>query len=104
MENIMCRVHRDVDTKGMEPLAFRYKPEWEPENHDLKHVLTATKDQKFELKGQTFEIEEGQKFHTLSSFKYPVEVFKEMIGLTGYQPIDVIFHSSNRMAAHLFQG
>lgn len=104
MENIMCRVHRDVDTMGMEPLAFRYKPEWEPEIHDLKHVLTATKAQKFDLKGQTFEIEEGQKFHTLSSFKYPVEVFQKMIGSTGYQPIDVIFHSSNRMAAHLFQG
>ena len=103
MENIMCRVHRDVYTPGMEPKAFRYKPEWEPTTHDLKHVLTATKAQKFDLKGQTVEIEEGQKFHTLSSFKYPIEVFQKMIGSAGYQSIDVFLDSSNRLAAHVFQ-
>ena len=104
MENIMCRVHRDVSTVGMEPKAFLYKPEWEPDNHDLKHVLTATKAQKFDLRGQTVEIEEGQTIHTLSSFKYPIEVFQKMISAAGYQSIDVIQDQSTRMAAHVFQG
>jgi uncharacterized SAM-dependent methyltransferase len=104
MENIMCRVHRDVSADGMEPTAFSYKPEWEPDNHDLKHVLTATKAQKFDLKGQTVEIEEGKKFHTLSSFKYPIEVFQKMIGSVGYQSIKVIQDKSTRMAAHVFEG
>jgi uncharacterized SAM-dependent methyltransferase len=103
MENIMFRLHRDVDTPGMIPEAFRYQPEWEPTTYDLKHVLSATQPQKIHLNGQIVEIEEGQKFHTLSSFKYPVEVFKKLIGSAGYQPIDVFFDSSNRMAAHLFQ-
>lgn len=104
MENIMCRVNRDANVVGMSPKAFHYKPEWEPETHDLKHVLTATKPQSFVLKGQTVEIEEGQKFHTLSSFKYPTEVFQEIPSLTGYKAIDVVLDDSNRLAAHLFQG
>lgn len=49
MENIMCRVHRDVSTVGMEPQAFRYQPEWEPATYDLKHILIATKAQQFDL-------------------------------------------------------
>ena len=104
MENIMHRVYRDAIRVGMEPDKFRYKPEWEPENHDLKHVLTATKAQKFQLNGVPIEIEEGQKFHTLSSFKYPVEVFQNMLSLTGYKPIDFILDDSRRMAAHVFEG
>lgn len=104
MENIMCRVNRDANLVGMLPLEFRYKPEWEPETHDLKHVLTATKSQKFEIKGSTVEIEEGQKFHTLSSFKYPIEVFQETLSSTGYNPIDVVLDNSNRLAAHIFEG
>jgi uncharacterized SAM-dependent methyltransferase len=88
----------------MSPEAFRYKPEWELDTHDLKHVLTATKAQKFDFKGQTLEIEEGQKFHTLSSFKYPTEVFQEILSSTGYKPIDVVQDNSNRLSAHVFQG
>lgn len=104
MENIMCRVDRDADVIGMDSQAFRYKPEWRPESHDLRHVLTATQDQSFFLNGKTVEIEKGQKFHTLSSFKYPVEVFKDMICSVGYFPINVFLDSSKRMAAHLFRG
>ncbi len=104
IENIMYRLYRDVIRVGMEPEQFRYKPEWEPENHELKHVLTATKSQKFELNGHTIEIEEGQKFHTFSSFKYPIEVFQNMLSLTGYKPIDFVLDNSGRMAAHLFEG
>lgn len=104
MENIMCRVYRDLNLVGMEPQAFRYQPEWEPSTHDLKHILTATKAQKFDLRDEVIQIEEGQKFHTLSSFKYPIKVFQNMLSFTGYQSIDVILDDSNRMAAHLFQG
>lgn len=104
MENIMCRVHRDAKLVGMNPLAFRYQPEWDSENHDLKHVITATEAQKLQLGEEVVEIEKGQKFHTLSSFKYPVEVFQEFIGSTGYQPIDVVLDDSKRLAAHVFQG
>ncbi|MEO1560054.1 MAG: L-histidine N(alpha)-methyltransferase, partial [Cyanobacteria bacterium J06632_19] len=104
MENIMYRVHRDANLVGMSPEAFRYKPEWESDTHDLKHVLTATKAQKFDFQGQTIEIEEGQKFHTLSSFKYPTEVFQEILSSTGYKPIDVVQDNSNRLSAHVFQG
>ena len=103
MENIMCRVHRDLNLEGMEPQEFRYSPEWDPENHDFKHVLVATKAQKFELKGETVEIEEGDKFHTLSSFKYPLEVFQDMLAPSGYKPVDVFLDDSKRMAAHLFE-
>lgn len=103
MENIMFRLDRDTGVVGMKPEAFSYKPEWEPERHDLKHVLTATESQTLELQGQTIEIAKGQKVHTLSSFKYPPEVFKSMIASVGYQSIDFILGDHNRMAAHLFQ-
>ena len=103
MENIMFRVHRDAHLDGMEPDAFDYKPEWDSANHDLKHVLTATKPQQFTLGEQTFKIEVGDKFHTLSSFKYPTEVFQKLIGSVGYQSVEFVLDESKRMAAHLFQ-
>ncbi|NET01775.1 MAG: L-histidine N(alpha)-methyltransferase [Sphaerospermopsis sp. SIO1G2] len=104
MENIMCRVHRDMNLVDFDPLAFRYKPEWHSESHDLKHVLTATKSQKFVLGNKTVEITEGQKFHTLSSFKYPTDVFQKLISSAGYKPVDFVFDESGRMAAHIFEG
>lgn len=103
MENIMCRLKRDLHIADMDATAFRYKPQWEASGHDLKHVLTATKAQTFDVKGTSITIEEGQQFHTLSSFKYPVKVFQEMLSLTGYKPIDFCIGKSKRMAAHLFQ-
>ncbi|MEM8640267.1 MAG: L-histidine N(alpha)-methyltransferase [Cyanobacteria bacterium P01_G01_bin.54] len=104
MENIMQRVKRDLDLLEFDASAFQYKPEWEPNSHDLKHVLSATKAQKFKIGGQVIEIEKGQKFHTLSSFKYPVKKFQEFLGSTGYEPIDFCVDASGRMAAHLFKG
>lgn len=103
MENIMCRVQRDVIPE-LDCQAFRYKPEWHSSSFDLKHVLIATKDQEFNFKEKIVKITQGQKFHTLSSFKYPTEEFKKMLILTGYKPIDVFLDSSERMAAHVFQG
>ncbi|MDJ1169315.1 L-histidine N(alpha)-methyltransferase [Roseofilum sp. BLCC_M154] len=104
MENIMFRVDRDSGAVGMKPEAFSYKPEWVSETHDLKHVLTATETQNIEIQGHTVVIEKGQKVHTLSSFKYPPDVFKSMIASVGYKSIDYILGDHNRMAAHLFQG
>lgn len=104
MANIMSRLKRDLQIVNMDAEAFSYKPQWHPIGHDLKHVLTATKAQTFDVQGTPVNIEEGQQFHTLSSFKYPVEVFKEMLSLTGYKPIDFCIGKSKRMAAHLFQG
>ena len=69
MENIMYRLKRDLCIANMDAQAFCYKPQWESNSYDLKHVLTATKAQKFDVKGIPVKIEEGQQFHTLSSFK-----------------------------------
>lgn len=104
MENIMSRLKRDLKIANMDAEAFSYKPQWDSDNHDLKHVLTATKAQAFDVQGQSVNIEKGQQFHTLSSFKYPVELFQEMLSLTGYKPISFCIGKSKRMAAHLFQG
>ena len=52
----------------------------------------------------TVEIKEGQKFHTLSSFKYPTDVFQKLISSAGYKPVDFVFDKSGRMAAHIFEG
>ena len=104
MENIMHRLKRDLQLEEMDAQAFRYKPQWDAKGYDLKHVLTATKAQEFNLKGTPIKIEEGQQFHTLSSFKYPVKVFQDMLSSTGYEPLDFCMDQSKRMAAHLFQG
>lgn len=102
-ENMMYRIKRDLALVDLQPEAFRYTPVWKPEIHDLQHVLVATQPQSFEIDGQTVAIKAGQEFHILSSFKYPVAVFQEMIASVGYQPIDLVHDSSGRMAAHLFQ-
>ncbi|NET01776.1 MAG: L-histidine N(alpha)-methyltransferase [Sphaerospermopsis sp. SIO1G2] len=104
VKNIIFRFHRDMNLVDLDPSAFRYQSEWHSESHDLKHILTATKSQKFVLGNQTVEIKEGQKFHTLSSFKYPTDVFQKLISSAGYKPVDFTFDESGRMAAHIFEG
>jgi uncharacterized SAM-dependent methyltransferase len=102
-ENIMYRVARDCDTEGMNPGAFRYAPQWDAPNHDFKHVLVATEAQSFTIQGHTITIKAGDEFHTMSSFKYPVDVFQAAICSTGYRVVDVIKDASGRMAAHVFK-
>lgn len=104
MENIMYRLKRDLDIAGMDAKAFRYEPQWDAERYDFRHVLTATKAQRFDVKEILVNIEKGQQFHTLSSFKYPVKVFQDMLSSTGYEPLDFRMDPSGRMAAHLFRG
>ena len=104
MANIMHRIQRDLEISEMDGGAFTYKPEWVPEEHDLKHVVTATKDQQFDLRGQEVKIAQGEKFHTLSSFKYPTDVFQEMIGGTKYEVVHNFQGGSGRLAVHLFKG
>jgi uncharacterized SAM-dependent methyltransferase len=91
MENIMFRIARDCEAVGLEPEAFEYKPEWDATNHDFKHVLVAKGARKVSMLGETIAIEDGQKFHILSSFKYPVEVFKTMTSSAGYHSVEVIY-------------
>ncbi|MEE4359588.1 MAG: L-histidine N(alpha)-methyltransferase [Desulfococcaceae bacterium] len=102
-ENIMYRVKRDLELSEMMPDAFRYQPEWKKESYDFRHILVATSGQKFHLRGRDVEIEKGQKLHILSSFKYPAEVFQEMVRPAGFEPVTVLPDASERMTVHLFR-
>ena len=104
MENIMYRIKRDLNIAAMDAAAFRYQPEWNALTHHLKHVLTATCSQQFKIKGQEISIQEGQKFHTLSSYKYPATLFQEMVRAGGYELVHDFLDDSGRLAVHLFKG
>lgn len=102
IKNIMYRMARDSGAIGLNPESFRYKPQWDVANHDFKHVLIATEDQKFSLQDHTVTITKGEAFHVFSSFKYPIDTFQNIIYSAGYRPRDVILDDSGRMVAHLF--
>ncbi|MEM1129782.1 MAG: L-histidine N(alpha)-methyltransferase [Pseudomonadota bacterium] len=102
-EGFPHRIQRDTNIAGFDPTAFRYTPEWVPEVHDFRQILTATRAQTCQLDGRPLAIASGQKLHIMSSFKYPLDVFTGLIGAAGYEHEAVYFDATQRMAAHVFR-
>jgi uncharacterized SAM-dependent methyltransferase len=107
MANIMLSVFywidRDLPVTNFNPAAFKYQPEWVSENYCFQHNAVSTSEQEFVFDGVNIRIEEGEKFHLLSSYKYPVEYFQGLAKKAGLEPLDCFVDENKRMVIHVLR-
>lgn len=94
-------IDRDLPVTNFNPAAFKYQPEWVPENYCFQHNVVSTSEQEFVFDGANISIEEGEKFHLLSSYKYPVEYFQSLAKKAGLEPLDCFIDEGKRMVIHV---
>lgn len=101
MLSVLYWVDRDLPTTNFNPDAFKYQPEWTPNNYCLKHNAIATSNQDFVFDGVNISIKENEKFHLLSSYKYPVDYFQKIARQAGLEPLTHFVDESQRMVIHV---
>ncbi|NEP53192.1 MAG: L-histidine N(alpha)-methyltransferase [Moorea sp. SIO3C2] len=101
MLSVLYWIKRDLPTTNFNPAAFKYDPEWTPNNYCLKHNAIATSNQDFVFDGVNISIKEGEKFHLLSSYKYPVDYFKNIARQAGLEPLVHFVDENKRMVIHV---
>ena len=105
-ENVMFRLERDAPNIRFDANLFCYTPKYDPNTYDFMHVLSATADQTVDLGDDTTVfVRKGDRFKILSSYKYPVQVFQDMVVRTGlYSPIDMFTdEASGNIVCHVFK-
>ncbi|MEM8639426.1 MAG: L-histidine N(alpha)-methyltransferase [Cyanobacteria bacterium P01_G01_bin.54] len=101
--NIFQRINRDLPINLFDPDRFTYKFNWVSEEHCVKHQVVAVKAQEFELDGIPFEVAQGEVFHLMSSFKYPVDLFQSMAEQSGLIALDCYRNNNKRMGIHILK-
>ena len=99
--NIFHRIKRDLKITSFNPTTFKYEFEWNPMQYCVRHAAIATKEQNFVLDGVNLSIKEGEKFHLLSSYKYPVDYFQSLAKKAGLKPLDCFIDEGKRMVIHV---
>lgn len=99
--NVFHRMRRDLPMIGFSPYEFDLEVKWHPENYNVARYAVATKSQIFFLNDQKIRIDCGQKFHLMSSYKYPIPVFQQAAIRAGFEPLDVF--SDGKMAIHVLK-
>ncbi len=101
---ILYYINRDLPIYNFDPTAFNYEVNWVAETHCVAQNVRATKEQNFLLDGIPINIKSGEKFHLLSSYKYPVDYFQNMAIKAGLQPLDCFLERNERMTIHVLGG
>ncbi len=99
--NIFHLIKRDLKNTNFNSTAFKYEFEWVANEHCVKHNAIATREQEFVLDDINIKIEEGEKFHLLSSYKYPVDYFQSLVKKAGLEPLDCFVDENKRMVIHV---
>ena len=100
--SILYFINRDLPVSDFDPTAFNYEFNWVAETHCVEHNVRATKEQNFLLDGIPINIKSGEKFHFLSSYKYPVDYFQNIAIKAGLKPLDYFVEQANeRMVVHV---
>lgn len=77
------------------PSSWVYDPVLDEENHVIQHAVRATEDQDFSVADQGVQIKSGETFPIVNSFKFPHEVFMDMIEASGLKPNRVVAESDD---------
>ena len=99
--SILYYINRDLPIYDFDPTAFNYEFNWVAETHCVEHNVRATQDQSFVLDGIPISIKSGEKFHFLSSYKYPVDYFQNLAIKAGLKPVDCFVDQNERMVIHV---
>jgi len=100
--NIMRRIVRDLPIAGnFDPNAWIYEPLWHKKSHQLCHTVIAQADMSFLLGRENFKVKDGERFILDNSFKYPVEIMKDLMSEAGWTNVDCLQNDGESMVAHL---
>ncbi|NEO79916.1 MAG: L-histidine N(alpha)-methyltransferase [Moorea sp. SIO4G3] len=99
--SVLYCIDRDLPMTNFNPAAFKYQPEWIPNNYCLKHNVIATSNQAFVFDGVNISIKEDEKFHIFSSYKYPVDYFQKIARQGGLEPLAHFEDENHRMVIHV---
>ena len=66
-------------TGNFNPTLWHYAPIIDKKNYVLQQVITPTVDQTFIIDEHEFSLKKGEQFVVKNNFKFPLDLFKEMI-------------------------
>jgi uncharacterized SAM-dependent methyltransferase len=100
--NIFHLIHRNLPITNFNPTAFKYEFNWVAPEHCVQHNAIATQEQNLIIDDfMLVNIKKGEKFHLLSSYKYPVDYFQNMARKGGLEPLDYFVDENQRMVIHV---
>ena len=84
--NLLHRINRDL--AGTIPVeAFRHEARWNDDRARIEMHLVATRDARFTVDGQSFEIAAGESIHTENSHKYGPRDARILLRAGGWTPV-----------------
>lgn len=87
MTGLMYDVQSQLKPKGrFNPSMWHYAPIADVKNHVIHQVVSPSMDQDFEINGRRFSVKRGDKFVVMNCFKYPLELFIDMVREAGLKP------------------
>ncbi len=87
MTGLMYDIQTHLKPEGnFTPSMWHYAPVIDKENHVIQQVLSPSIDQDIVIDGQEFNVKKGDQFVAINNFKYPLDLFKEMIEEAGLVP------------------
>ncbi|MCV6639085.1 L-histidine N(alpha)-methyltransferase [Candidatus Albibeggiatoa sp. nov. NOAA] len=103
MLSVFYRLKRDYAIQDFTPNGFNYRFDWLPQEYCVRHTAVATESQRFTLNNTAIEIQKDDEFHTVSSYKYPIEFFQDMAKQGGLESVAVFSKAPNPMVVHVFK-
>ncbi len=99
---LMFDVQNVLKPKGyFNPVGWEHKTIIDKKNHVLHQCVVATEDQNFFIgddeNAEEFKIKKGDTFVVKNNFKYPFDLFGDMVREAGHTPLEAIRHQSERM-------
>ncbi len=87
MTGLMYDVQSLLKPQGrFNPSMWHYAPVADPKNHVVHQIISPSMDQDFEISGKRFSVRRGDQFVVINCFKYPLDLFVEMLKEAGLKP------------------
>ena len=84
--NLLHRINRELE--GDIPVeAFRHSAIWNPAGSRIEMHLEASRDVRFEVAGQPFQLRSGETIHTENSIKYGASDMQQLLNAGGWIPV-----------------
>lgn len=88
-------------TGNFNPSLWHYAPVIDDKNHVLHQVITPTVNQSFAIDEHEFNIKKGEQFVVKNNFKYPLDLFTEIVQKAGLTILAPPIQSQNNPMAML---
>jgi dimethylhistidine N-methyltransferase len=84
-KNILSRINRELGA-DFDVGAFDHEARWNDDKGRVEMHLVSTRNQKVNVRGETFSFKAGESIHTENSHKYRIEEFQALARKAGWEP------------------